>query len=116
MIATAPSTIGPTILHPGPTRAMTDSAVHAHKINESDHRRFGRHATLPGADGTCTTSGGNTIITFTLSGSRFARADWYGYISLLLRSALRAGLNKINAFRQSSVDFGDAQAFGREPT
>src|SRR3984893_9503138 len=31
MIATATSTIGPTIQHPGPTRALTDSAVPADK-------------------------------------------------------------------------------------
>jgi hypothetical protein len=32
MIATAPSTIGPTIQHPGPTRAMTDSVIPADKF------------------------------------------------------------------------------------
>src|SRR4030081_582108 len=31
-MATAASTIGPTIQHPEPTRAMTDSAIPAHKL------------------------------------------------------------------------------------
>jgi hypothetical protein len=47
MTATAPSTIGPTILHPGPTRAMTDSAVHADKFKSKRPPAFWRHATLP---------------------------------------------------------------------
>jgi len=47
MMATAPSTIGPTILHPGPTRAMTDSAVHADKFKSKRPPAFWRHATLP---------------------------------------------------------------------